>query len=385
MLLALPNAVVWAAPRTALMYYDYGGTNKSYQQDLTTGSRTRTLDFGVTRIHWDPHGRYAVGAVSRWDEAYQWLNVRVYDSWTGQTRIIRDEQGTEFADQSGEVSFGGWSADGRRFSLVLTSWDSGNSSSRVYIFDSASAQAVRSVSCLQGSGAAISPDGQSALYSFGGQNGNSIWKFDASSDQIWLTADALQIEDLEGWVTPYWPSNGGEVFVNVEEFYSARHVHVMGVNLKTKAVREIPSEAGLIRDVTPNGRYVLVESQPWDQVVGWTELNRIDTLTGALITAAPLSFTKTGAIGAGEISDDGGQVLIEKVFSEQSIRPEIWSAAYNGAGMRRVAYGKSAAFVTDSFRPRPYGWAVENGSDTDQSDDWAVCGRGCSVRVRSAG
>ena len=233
-----------AAPRSAFIYYDYGGTNKTYQQDFLTGSRTLTFDFGATRVHWDPRTRYAVGIVSRWDEAYQWLNVRVYDSWTGQTRIIRDEQGVEFAEEAGAVTFGGWSSDGTRFSLVLTSWDSGNS--RVYIFDTASASAVRGVSCLSGSGAAISPDGQSVLYSYGGANGNSLWKFDASTDQPWLSSEALQIEDPEGWVTPYWPHDGGEAFVNVEEFYSARHVHVMGVNLATKAVREIPSEAGMM-------------------------------------------------------------------------------------------------------------------------------------------
>lgn len=370
----LSPAVVNAAQRQVFAYSEGGCL---YRQDLNGSGRTVLASVAGRDIRWAPGERYALLISGRWDLSYEWVNPVILDARTGKTVTIKDSAGEPFPEEAGVVRFGGWSADGSRFSLVVSSlWADPLITPRVHIFDTVSGRSLGSVTCETDSNAALSPDGTRVLYSWGGEaSGNTLWMYNitAGTDSLWASAEQLDIEYEGGYVVPYWPAGGSQIVANIEDWGSRRHVHVITIDPTSKAIREVPSQAGWIDDVTPDGRYALIESQLYDDYGGVYQVGLLDLNTGVITpTVHTSAFGDADWIARGVVSPDGVWVLLETMSSDPSVAHRIWKIRVDGSSRARVAYGSAPAFLTDVYQPNPYGWSIRNGVDKERIDDWVV-------------
>jgi hypothetical protein len=325
-----------------------GPSQPVFRQDFATGASTKLGDFGQHAVWWDAGQRYAVSAAARYDEAYWWLDAQVHDTVTGNTIVLTDVNGTPLPEIAGGLTFGGFSADGSRFALVLMALDEGNPAwpfPRVLVFNSSTGRAVGGTWCNGSTSAAISPDGTRVVYSWGGEGASTLWMYDlsAGTDTQWMNTVQLDTSDA-AVVTPFWPTTGGEIVVNIEDAYSRRHVHVGMINPTTKSIRYVNSQAGIIYDVTADGRYALVESQQFSQYVGLTELGRLDLTTGAYIRTLSVSTMQSFVmVPRATLSPDGTRVLIEG-WLEKGLQghsgtypSNIYRCSVTGTGLEMVA------------------------------------------------
>jgi len=285
-----------------------------YQQVFATGAITKLGSFGQHMMWWDADHRYAVSSAARYDEAYHWLNATVHDTQTGASHVLTDVDGTPLPAIAGGIGFGGFSADGRRFAMAIGSIDEaeGWGSPRILVFDSTTGRALGGTICSGPSLAAISPDGNRVVYSFG-EDTQSLRMYDVStgSDALWMSADQLDTATATR-LRPVWPTGGNTIVINIWDAASPRHIHAGVINASTRAVRFSYQPVDSIYDVTSDGRYALVAKQPGDEAIGLCEMGRLDLNTDTYIrTLGVATISSFVSVPRAVLSPDGSRVLFE--------------------------------------------------------------------------
>ena len=348
---ALPVATAQAAPLAFVYGSSLDGQDPNLavvQQDFASGSVTQLGYFGQHMVWWSLSHRYSVTTAARYDEAYMWLNVSIHDGQTGTTTRLKDVYGNDLPEAPGWISFGGFSADGSRFALAVKSdADLSNglwSTPMTMIFDSATGHAVGQTSCSDTTGIAISPDGTRAVYSYGADRASALWMFtpSAGTDDIWMTSDELGVIDRD--VNPYWPTHSQEIVVNTLGD-TGRQRGVSLIDPNTRELRVINSQTGDVYDVTPDGQYAIIASQPFSQPIGHYELGRLRLSDGAY--ARTLSVSQFAhypeGIRRATLSPDGTRVLFEGWLEKgeqghpSTYPANIYRCTFTGTGLSRVA------------------------------------------------
>jgi hypothetical protein len=359
-LLAAPSPA--AATSTSVISYA-GRDGHVYRYDVATGQRRSMNLSSSAEVYWSPDGHYALRIPSKLDDAYDFIDADVFNRWTRKAGTIRTEDGKPFPELAGYVRFGGWSQDGTRFALAVQRWTDGVPSTRIYLVAAANRRAIASFACSNEARAAISPDGARLIYSSGGSGADSLWMYDVASGS---TSKWIDYSDFSGYdryanctLIPYWPPLSLELLVEVRppgnDVIWRRHFSLVAVNLTSKSVRYLPTVAGAVYDASRDGRYVLVESQPWDVYTGQFEMDLLDTQTSTSSVLLPARSRK-GFIKSARLSPDGSMITLEEWFGASlpaDWRFDVLVMPLATARPRVIGHGKCPTWIPAAWPDRP--------------------------------
>ena len=283
-----------------------------HRYDPATGSRIRLGMKAHSELHWSPNGRFAVGI--DWKRTgtgdHQFLDVRVFDGLRGSEGVVRYKAGARFPHRLGYVRFGGWSADGSRFALEVFTQGTGNrGTSRLYVVTSGRRRVV--ASHAGGDAAALSPDGREVIYSQGKEMHKSLWMWDtrSGSTRRWLDASALSDDGFAFSVEPFWPSFASQLVLSVNHAGTIHSNHIALADLSSKAVTRVGAYGSVPCDVTPDGRFILLDSFTLGSMGIDQAVDLYDAQTGVLSRLlTPEEVRSYGQIESASLSPDGSQV-----------------------------------------------------------------------------